>query len=319
MSIQCPPLTSDGRARVEWALSWGTTCSRHHLFPVPIAPLPSVLEDVLTFSLLVTTMRCHSTSSGRLERDLRRREHDALLALLRNEDVIAASGQSVLARVRRKEQRLRAGSRLKGDLSGAATAAAGVGDDSSGGGHSSFCGDEEEEEGEVGSDTEKDHVGTSPLQTPLTPEAWRNVLAALERSLRLFRGNGRAGEEEEQRRPRRRRHTMTAGPAVSSTVNDGRRPGHRQASPSAAPRQGSLSPEPPRPRCRSSNRPIDRSGGGILDPAGGDEDRCDSSSCDSRPHPRSFGTSPRKAYGGRRCKRSQAEGVSPESPEGGAG
>lgn len=295
----------------------------HNMFLASYVPCtnrpPALRCGCLYLALLVPTMRCRSTSSGRLERDLRRREHDALLALLLNENIIAASGQSVLARMRRKEQRLRAGSSLESNLSGVTTAAAGVGDDSSGDGHSSSCGNKEEEECEVGSDTEADHVGASSLKTPLTPEAWRNVLAALERSLRLFRGASQAGEEEEQRRPRRRRYMAVAGADVSSAVNGGCRSGHRQTPPSAAPRQGSLSPKPPSPRHCSSSRPIDLNGGGVLGPEGGDEDRCDSPSCDSRPHPRSVGASPRKAYGGRRCERSEAEGVSSESPERGGG
>lgn len=223
--------------------------------------------------------------------------------------------------MRRKEARLRAGgSRRESGVSGAAAAAGGVGDVSAGG-HYSFCGDKEDEEGEVGSDNEDDHLGTSsPLKTPLTPEAWRNVLTALERSLRLVRGAGRAAEEEEgQRRPRRRRQTAAAaGPDTSSATNDGCQSGHRQASPSPAPRpgSGSLSPEPPRPRSRSSSRSVDRNGRDVLDPEGGDEDPCDSPSCYSRPPPRSVGASPRKAYGGRRCERSEVEGVSFKSPRG---
>lgn len=302
-----------------------TTCPSQHLSPIPIAPLPLSSRRCLDFSLVLPTMRYHSTSSGRLERDLRRREHDALLALLRDENIIAASDQSVQARMRRKEARLRAGgSRRESGVSGAAaTAAGGVGDVSAGGRHYSFCGDKEDEEGEVGSGNEDDHLGTSsPLKTPLTPEAWRNVLTALERSLRLVRGAGRAEKEEEgQRRPRRRRQTAAAaGPDTSSATNDGCRSGHRQASPSTAPRpgSGSLSPEPPSPRSRSSSRSVGRNGRDVLDPAGGDEDRCHSPPCDSRPPPRSVGSSPRKAYGGRRCERSEVEGVSLEPP-GGAG
>lgn len=275
-----------------------------------------------------------STSSGRLERDLRRREHDALLALLRGENIFSASGQRVLARVRRRKERCpRAGSCRESGMSEEAKKADCAGGDSGGGRHpergrKEEGGDDEDEEecgskeedGE-GSENEHDHADTSRLKTPLTPEAWRDVLAALERSLRLVRGAGRAGEEEEkQRRPQRRRQMATVDPSdISSVTNDGGRLGHRQASLlSAAPKPGSLSPEPPRPR---SSRSTNRNGGGALGPAGGDDDLCGASSCVSRPHPRSCDANPRKAYGERRCERSgrsEVEEVSSERAGGGA-
>ena len=195
-------------------------------------------------------------------------------------------------------------------MSGVATAAGSVDDGSAE--HYSFCGDKEDEEGEVGNDHEDDHVGISQLKTPLTPEAWRSVLAELKRSLRLVRGADRAGEEE-QRRPRRRRQTTAACPDTSSAINDGGRPGHRQASPSAT-RPGSSSPEPPRPRSRSSSRSTDRNGGSVLDPVGGDKVNCDALSCDSGPQRRKFGASPRKSFGGRRFERSELEKVSSDPP-----
>lgn len=299
------------------------------MYPVVIAPCPSVLFVLTIDTHPYPEHDYRSTSSGRLERDLRRREHDALLALLRGENVISDSGHRVLARIRRKERRPRARFCRESGVSEEIKQAGYVGKDSGrgrypegGGAENSVeeedegaCGSKEEGEDEEGGENEDDHTDASRLKTPLSPEEWRDVLAALKHSLRI-RGISGAGEEEQlQRRPRRRRQMATADPTIkASTSSDGGRPGHRQTPLlSAASRPGSLSPEPPRLRGHSSSSSScssDHNGSGVLDPAEGNGDICGSPSCDSRPHRTTCSANPQKACVGRRCERSEVEEVS---------